>query len=133
MRKYNALVTCIYKASVGEQQCLPAMMTNFFAASATTFSWNWHAPPPLIAFRHSSTSSAPSIVTSISGYLCGGRDVSKNRVCVCLFIQIDSLFHGSHNQPSFNDKELALETCWNIDNVLKFRTLQDTLHSIDNG
>ncbi|KAF2148997.1 hypothetical protein K461DRAFT_315933 [Myriangium duriaei CBS 260.36] len=40
------------------------MQTNFFARVATSFSWNRHAPPPLIQLSSSSTSSAPSNATS---------------------------------------------------------------------
>ena len=53
--------------SISEFFLASAIMTNVFAASARTFSRRWHAPPPLMAFRAWSTSSAPSIVMSICG------------------------------------------------------------------
>ena len=45
---------------------LPATQMNFFALFATSFSWYRHAPPPLMQFRSSSISSAPSNATSRS-------------------------------------------------------------------
>lgn len=39
-------VDSIYKLSPDFKCSLPAIMTNFFAALATTISWNWQAPPP---------------------------------------------------------------------------------------
>lgn len=57
----------------------PAMQTNFFALVATSFSWNRHAPPPLMQFNSSSTSSAPSNATSsmtLSGKLSKAMGMS---------------------------------------------------------
>ena len=47
---------------------LPATQMNFFACVATNFSWYKHAPPPLMQFKSSSISSAPSKATSNSTF-----------------------------------------------------------------
>lgn len=99
--------------------------TDVSAASARTFSLRWQAPPPLMQLRDASTSSAPSMVTSMLGYW----STSPNRRPALTISSLDwNPGRRSIGRPAPADQTL---TGWDEDaTFVRFFTLLD--YSIDN-